>query len=245
MLSPSRIILILPAYNEEASLPLVLRDVPHGMVTEVVVVDNASTDRTADVAREAGATVVFCVDRGYGNACLAGLAYARTQCPDVVAFLDADYSDYPEELTDVLTPILHGQADFVCGSRMIRPEARRALLPQARFGNQLACTLMRWRWGTAWTDLGPFRAIRWETLERLQMQDPTFGWTIEMQIKAAREGVRVAEVPVSYRKRVGVSKITGTLSGTARASVKILWTLARYGLLPGVVSSSRGSAGPR
>lgn len=245
MPSPSRTFLILPAHNEEASLPLVLRDVPPGVITEVVVVDNASTDRTAEVARQAGATVIPCSARGYGNACLAGLAYVRTRQPEVVAFLDADYSDYPEELVDLLAPILRNEADFVCGSRMIRPEARRALLPQARFGNQLACTLMRWRWGTRWTDLGPFRAIRWEALERLHMQDPTFGWTIEMQIKAAQAGVRAHEVPVSYRKRVGVSKITGTLSGTVRASIKILWTLARYGLLPRVVSSPRGSTGTR
>jgi glycosyltransferase involved in cell wall biosynthesis len=217
----------------------VIGDLPGG-VAEVVVIDNASTDATAANAREAGATVVCEPRRGYGQACLAGLAYVAAlppNCrPDVVAFLDGDHSEHPEELADLLAPIARGEADLVVGSRLLGARLGRvepgALLPQARYGNAFACAVMRRLWGAPFTDLGPFRAIRYDALRALGMRDRTFGWTVEMQVKAVRAGLRCTEVPVSYRRRTGVSKITGTVSGTLRASAKILWTLGRYALAP-------------
>jgi hypothetical protein len=215
------------------------------MVDEIVVVNNASTDETGDNARAAGATVVREPNQGYGYACLRGIEYARGKQPNVIVFLDGDYSDHPDEMSRLLAPILEDQADFVVGSR-IRGEAEPgAMLPQARIGNRLACALMRWIWGARYTDLGPFRAIRFQDLLALDMQDQTFGWTIEMQIKAVEAGLRVREVPVSYRKRVGVSKITGTLSGTVKASVKILWTIARFALRRGRNVPRTSTAGTR
>jgi glycosyltransferase involved in cell wall biosynthesis len=194
-----------------------------------VVADNGSTDGTARVAREGGAEVVEARRRGYGSACLAGLDHLRrTGPPDIVVFVDADFSDHPEELPALVAPILAGEADLVIGSRVLGSRERGALLPQARAGNLVACLLIRIFYGHRFTDLGPFRAIRWDALERLQMADPDFGWTAEMQVKAVRLGLRSAEVPVSYRRRVGVSKITGTVSGTLRAGYKILWTVARH-----------------
>ncbi len=227
-----RILVVIPAFNEAGFIGRVVGDVPAGLVEEVVVVDNASTDETARVARAAGATVLSEPNRGYGRACLRGIAYARERHPDVVVFLDGDYSDHPEEMTELVAPILRGEADFVVGSRMTGRREPGALLPQALFGNRLACALMRLFWGARYTDLGPFRAIRFDDLVALDMRDPTFGWTIEMQIKAAVAGLRCAEVPVSYRRRVGVSKITGTVSGTVRASAKILYTIFRFVLRP-------------
>ena len=218
-----------PAFNEEASLPLVLADIPRPPVRRVVVADNRSTDNTAAVAREGGAVVVSAPIPGYGSACLAGLQYLReNDPPDIVVFLDADYSDHPEELPRVVAPILENRADVVIGSRVLGQRERGALLPQARMGNIVACTLIRLLYGHRYTDLGPFRAIRWRDFEKLGMRDPNFGWTAELQVKALRHGLRVTEVPVSYRKRVGVSKITGTLKGTVMAGYKILWTVFRY-----------------
>jgi hypothetical protein len=169
--------------------------------------------------------------RGYGSACLAGLAALALSPPEVVVFLDGDYSDHPEELPGLLEPIQKGY-DLVIGSRTLGRAEQGALLPQARFGNRLACALIRLLYGFRYTDLGPFRAIRWEALQRIAMEDTGFGWTCEMQVKALRRGLRVTEVPVSYRRRVGVSKITGTVSGTLRAGWKILWTIGRYALAP-------------
>lgn len=229
-MNPSAAIdVVIPALNEEASLPLVLADLPRPPVRRVVVADNGSTDATAKVAAEGGATVVPAARRGYGSACLAGLAYLReNDPPDVVVFLDADYSDHPEELPEVVAPILAGSADVVIGSRVLGRRERGALLPQARAGNLVACLLIRLLYGHRYTDLGPFRAARWDALERVGMSDPNFGWTAELQVKALRAGLRVVEVPVSYRKRVGVSKITGTIRGTIAAGYKILWTVLRY-----------------
>ncbi len=231
--SAPRVALLLPARDEEQALPLVLADVPAGEVDLVVVCDNGSTDGTARVAREAGATVVEEPRAGYGRACLRALEHVRSEvdppwgAQDVVCFLDADYSDYPEELPRVVGPVKRGEADFVIGSRILGGASRAALLPQAWFGNRLACFLMRVLFGVRATDLGPFRAIRFAALEELAMSDETFGWTIEMQLKAHARGLVVREVPVRYRARVGRSKITGTWSGTLRAGAKILgWIFA-------------------
>ncbi len=220
---------VIPAFNEEASLPLVLQAIPGDVVDRIIVVDNASTDRTAEVARANGAIVTGETRAGYGSACLAGLAYLRKrEPPEVVVFLDGDYSDHPEELPRLVEPISKGAAQMVIGSRALGNREPGALLPQARVGNWIACGMIRWLYGHRYTDLGPFRAIRWNALESLGMRDTNFGWTAEMQVKALRAGMRVTEVPVSYRKRIGVSKITGTVKGTILAGYKILWTVFRY-----------------
>ena len=229
-MNPSATIdVVIPALNEEQSLPLVLAGLPRPPVRRVVVADNGSADRTAQVAAEGDAVVVAATRRGYGSACLAALAHLRANDPpDVVVFIDGDYSDHPEELPQVVAPILAGTADVVIGSRVLGRRERGALLPQARAGNLVACQLIRLLYGHRYTDLGPFRAARWDALERVGMSDPNFGWTAELQVKALRAGLRVVEVPVSYRKRVGVSKITGTIRGTIAAGYKILWTVLRY-----------------
>jgi glycosyltransferase involved in cell wall biosynthesis len=228
---PGRVVdVVIPALNEEASLGLVLAALPAGWVRRVVVADNGSTDRTAEVARSCGAQVVHEPRRGYGSACLAGLAALRDDPPEVVAFLDADFSDHPDELPLVLAPILCGEADMVIGSRMLGEREQGAMLPQAIFGNWLATSILRLLYGYTFTDLGPFRAVTWEALERVGMVDTNFGWTVEMQIKAAQLKLRCYEVPVSYRCRVGVSKITGTIRGSVRAGYKILYTLGVYAL---------------
>lgn len=220
---------LIPALNEEKSLPLVLAALPDGWVRRVVVVDNGSTDSTADVARKGGAIVVEELQKGYGAACLAGLRHLSSEPPDVVVFLDADFSDYPQELPRVVEPIAAGDAQLVIGSRTIGERQKGALLPQAVFGNKLACTLVEALYGYAFTDLGPFRAVTWGALQQIDMRDEDFGWTVEMQVKAARLGIPAVEVPVSYRKRVGVSKITGTIRGTVLAGHKILYTIfAQY-----------------
>ena len=208
---------------------------------EVVVVNNASTDETRQNARQAGATVLEQPRRGYGNACLRGLAYAMELKPDVVVFLDGDYSDHPEEMTALIAPIADQTHDFVIGSRIAGRSESGAMLFQARLGNRLACLLMRLFWGVRYSDLGPFRAIRFPELLRLKMQDETFGWTIEMQIKAALAGLRICEIPVSYRRRVGVSKITGTMAGTVKASWKILWTIFKFALTSRRIRSQFGT----
>jgi len=225
--SPVKTLVIIPAFNESRAIGQVVSDIPVGWVDEAVVVNNASTDDTAAHARAAGATVVDEPQQGYGAACLRGIAYAETKEPDVVVFLDGDYSDHPDELPRLVEPIAADEADFVVGSRLRGDAEPGSLLPQAQAGNRLACLLMRQVWNAEYTDLGPFRAIRFHDLLALDMQDETFGWTIEMQIKALEAGLRVDEVPVSYRRGIGPSKITGTLSGTVKASAKILWTIGR------------------
>jgi glycosyltransferase involved in cell wall biosynthesis len=222
-----RVAVLIPAHDEEASLPLVLGSIPKDLADEVVVVDNRSADRTAVVARSLGATLLRERRRGYGAACLKGIDYLRTKKPDVVVFLDADFSDHPEEMRLLLEPIRRGGSDLVIGSRMLGRREPGALPPQAILGNWLATRLIRLFYGGRFTDLGPFRAIRFGALMELEMRDRGFGWTAEMQVKAAKRGLRVAEVPVSYRRRIGVSKITGTLTGTIGAGSKILWTVFR------------------
>ena len=221
-----RISVIIPAFNEEDSIALVLNDLPVEILHEIIVVDNASTDATAKVAQENGARVVSEHRRGYGAACLKGIS--ELDDPDLVVFLDGDYSDYPEEISKLIEPIVRGDRDFVLGSRMMLAESRAALLPQARYGNRLAVFLMRLFFGYRFTDLGPFRAIRYESLKAIGMQDTNFGWTVEMQIKAVQKGLRILEIPIRYRERVGVSKITGTFSGTVKAGTKIIYTLFKY-----------------
>lgn len=217
---------------------LVVRALRAQGVPRVIVVDNRSTDHTAAVARAAGAEVVTEPRAGYGRACLAGIAHVATgPAPHAVVFLDADASDDPDDLAAVVGPVLAARADLVIGSRVLGQRDGRtepgALLPQARWGNSLACALMRARWGARFTDLGPFRAIHYPALIGLGMADETFGWTVEMQVRAVRAGLRCVEVPVAYRRRIGRSKITGTLNGTVRAGIKILWTIGRHAVQRG------------
>ena len=223
---PSRISVIIPAYNEEDSIGLVLDALPQNLIHEIIVVDNNSTDDTARSASEKGARVVAEKRRGYGSACLKGIS--ELDNPDIVVFLEGDFSDHPEEIIQLVEPIESGKKDFVLGSRMLIPESRSALLPQSRYGNQLAVFLMRLFFRHKFTDLGPFRAIRYESLKTIAMQDTNFGWTVEMQIKAVKKGLRILEIPVKYRERVGVSKITGTFSGTIKAGTKIIYTIFKY-----------------
>ena len=225
----SRISIIIPAYNEESSIGLVLDALPQEKLHEIIVVDNGSTDATARVAQEHGARVVKEPKKGYGSACLKGID--ELDAPDIVVFIDGDFSDFPEEIVLLIGPIEAGEKDFVLGSRMIFPKSQLALLPQARYGNRLAILLIKLFFKYEFTDLGPFRAIRYSSLISLGMQDRDFGWTVEMQIKAVRNGLRIHEVPVNYRKRIGISKITGTISGTIRAGTKIIYTIFKY-LLP-------------
>ena len=221
---------LIPAWNEEGSLPLVIKDIPKDWVRNIVVCDNGSTDRTAEVSRECGAIVVTQNERGYGNACLAGISYLKSlptsKQPEIVVFLDGDYSDYPDELPLVVSPIFHDKMDLVIGSRRLGDmEAGAMTLPQ-RFGNWLAPALIRLFFGYKFSDLGPFRAIRWDKLLALEMADRNFGWTVEMQVRAAKQKLACTEVPVRYRKRAkGKSKVSGTVKGAFKAGVIILATI--------------------
>lgn len=219
-----RIGVVIPALNEEQAISYVIADIPD-WVDEIVVVDNGSSDRTAEIAKQAGAIVVHESERGYGAACQAGIRALKSA--SIIVFLDGDYSDYPSEMAGLLDPIAEGRADFVLGSRVLGGTELGALTPQQRFGNWLACLLVRRLWGANYTDLGPFRAIRHDALEALNMTDRKFGWTVEMQIKAAKTGVRSLEIPVNYRSRIGASKISGTLRGSFKAGVGILGVIAR------------------
>jgi glycosyltransferase involved in cell wall biosynthesis len=224
---------VIPALDEERSIGLVLADLQDERLRHVYVVDNGSTDRTAEVARKAGATVLREPERGYGAACLRGISeMRRTSPPDVIAFVDGDYSDHPEEITRILDRVEAG-FDLVIGSRVLGDAEAGALLPQARFGNWLSTRLIEHFFDESFTDLGPFRAIRWEAYEELSMADRNFGWTVEMQVKAAIEGLSCDEVPVSYRQRIGHSKVTGTVKGSFLAGVKILWVIARETVMDG------------
>lgn len=224
---------LIPAFNEENALPRVLADLPKEWTRHVIVCDNGSTDRTAEVAKAAGAIVVSQPERGYGNACLAGMSYLKSlspsEQPEIVVFLDGDYSDFPEELPKVVAPILNDGMDMVIGSRRLGGMEKGAMTFPQRFGNWLAPLLIRWFYGYRFSDLGPFRAIRWEKLLEFDMRDRNFGWTVEMQIKAAKHKLKCAEVPVRYRKRAaGQSKVSGTVRGTILASWKIMITIFKY-----------------
>jgi glycosyltransferase involved in cell wall biosynthesis len=221
--------LVIPAYNEAASIGLVVGDVPKRWVRQTIVVNNNSSDNTVEVAAQAGATVLTETRRGYGRACLTGLEHIRQQggC-DIVVFLDGDYSDHPEEMGALLQPILDGRADMVIGCRTKHKREPGSMTPQQRFGNWLAVFLIRLLFRHRYTDLGPFRAITWQALEQINMQDTNYGWTVEMQVKAVKLGLRCVDVPVSYRRRIGVSKISGTIKGTIMAGYKIILTIFKY-----------------
>lgn len=221
---------IIPAFNEENGVGSVIKEIPKGLVEEVIVVNNASTDQTEKEAVKAGATVLKEEVKGYGRACLKGMHYISMKevKPDIVVFIDADHSDYPEEMPDLLKPIIDDDIDFVIGSRALGKKERGAMTPQQVFGNWLATSLMRLFYNVRFTDLGPFRAIKYEKLMALDMQDKTYGWTVEMQLKAAKMKMKCVEVPVNYRKRIGFSKISGTVKGTILAGYKIIWTILKY-----------------
>lgn len=221
---------IIPAYNEAGAIGLVLSEIPKQLVRNVVVANNNSTDETAAVAKKHGATVVFEPKAGYGNACLKAMDFIAKQetKPDIVVFLDGDHSDYPEQMNDVVAPIVAQTADLVIGSRALGNAERGSLTPQQVFGNWLATRLLKLFYGVQFTDLGPFRAISYKKLLALEMNDPTYGWTVEMQIKAAKQKLRCLEVPVNYRVRIGQSKVSGTVKGTIGAGYKIIFTLIKY-----------------
>ena len=223
---------IIPALDEAAAIGHVLEEIPAGLVDEVIVVDNGSRDQTVEIARARGATVLHEPRRGYGSACLCGIAHARERGYEILVFLDADHSDHPDELGLLLAPIIDGDADMVVGSRLRGSREPGALPSHAAFGNWLSTALIRLFWKTRFTDLGPFRAITSEALASLAMRDRDYGWTVEMQARAARVGLRCVEVPVSYRRRIGRSKVSGTVVGSVRAGVKILWTIGREVLAP-------------
>lgn len=204
--------------------PHVLADIPD-FVDEIIVANNGSTDNTIEIAKKTGVTVVNEDEKGYGAACLKAIEEIKNKNFDIIVFLDGDYSDYPEEMNLVVDPIIKSDCDLVIGSRMIGAREDGSMLPQAIFGNWLASFLIKFFWNYKFTDLGPFRAIKYSSLLKLNMQDRNFGWTVEMQIKAAKQKLKTIEVPVSYRKRIGQSKVTGTLKGSVKASVKILYLI--------------------
>ena len=224
-------VLVIPALNEEPVIALTLERTPQDLYKAIIVADNGSIDRTAEIARGCGVTVVAEPRRGYGSACLCALANLPPGT-EVVVFMDADLSDDPCEANMLLEPIYAGRADFVLGSRTLGRAEKGSLQAHQRFGNVLATFLIRVLFGHRYSDLGPFRAIRLDALRKLDMQDRNYGWTIEMQIKAVRQNLRIEEVPVSYRNRIGVSKISGNLKGSVKAGIKILWTVFRYRLRP-------------
>jgi len=222
---------IIPAYNEADSIEKVIHKLP-ALVTETIVVNNNSTDATAKNASNAGATVLTETRKGYGYACLRGLAYIETQevKPDIIVFIDGDYSDYPEELTKIIAPILANEVDFVVGARDKELREEGSMTPQQIFGNWLATLLMRLFFNARFTDLGPFRAIRYQQLKELKMEDKTYGWTVEMQLKVLKKKMTYTEVPVRYKKRIGVSKVSGTVKGSIFAGIKILSWIFKYSI---------------
>lgn len=225
----NQIDLIIPAFNEEDSIGLVIKEVPD-LVREIVVIDNNSTDQTGEIARKAGATVLHEPRKGYGYACLKGIKYLseKSKRPDIIVFMDGDYSDYPEELSKVVAPILEQQKDLVIGARHKALREPGSMTTQQVFGNWLATFLMKVLFGARFTDLGPFRAITYKALDSLEMEDKTYGWTVEMQLKALRHKLAYTEMPVRYKKRIGVSKVSGTVKGSIFAGIKILGWIFKY-----------------
>ena len=223
------ITVIIPAYNEQDSIANVVNDIPE-IVNEIIVINNNSTDNTAMNAKNAGATVLYESRKGYGYACLKGLDYIEEQKakPEIVVFLDGDYSDYPAQLTELISPIITKNIDFVLGARVKDQRELGAMTPQQIFGNWLATSLMKLFFGATFTDLGPFRAIKYEKLMALKMEDKTYGWTVEMQLKALKQQLTYLEIPVRYRNRIGVSKVSGTIKGTIFAGIKILTWIFKY-----------------
>jgi|TARA_B110000459_G_scaffold56747_2_gene63744 glycosyltransferase involved in cell wall biosynthesis len=221
---------IIPAFNEENSVGNVVRDIPKDLVREIIVVNNNSTDDTATNAKNAGATVLTEPIMGYGNACLKGMAHVakKDNKPDIIVFLDADYSDYPEEIVEVIAPIMNQNMDMAIGSRALGNLEKGSMTPQQIFGNWLATFLLKLFYGVSYTDLGPFRAIKYSSLVALGMKDKTYGWTVEMQVKSAKQKMKTCEVPVNYRVRIGFSKVSGTVKGTIGAGYKIITTIFKY-----------------
>ena len=222
---------IIPAYNEEASIGLVIKDIPK-IVSEVIVVNNNSTDNTTLVAKSAGATVLSETRKGYGYACLKGMDYVSTleKQPEIIVFLDGDYSDFPEELTKIIAPIIEKDIDFVIGARTSELREEGSMTKPQIFGNWLSTSLMNLFFGSSFTDLGPFRAIKYDKLMALNMEDKTYGWTVEMQLKAIKRKYSYVEIPVNYRNRIGVSKVSGTAKGAIFAGIKILMWIFKYSI---------------
>ena len=220
---------IIPAFNEEKAIANVIAEIPNG-VDEIIVISNNSTDKTEEIAKNAGATVLLETKKGYGYACLKGMEYIANLKvkPDIVVFLDGDYSDYPEELTKLITPILNQNIDFVIGARVSNLRESGSMTPQQVFGNWLATFLMKAFFKAKFTDLGPFRAIKYNKLLQLQMEDKTYGWTVEMQLKVLKQKMSYIEIPVRYKNRIGVSKVSGTVKGTIMAGVKIIGWIMKY-----------------
>jgi glycosyltransferase involved in cell wall biosynthesis len=221
---------IIPAFNEQNAVGLVVDEIPKDWVSEIIVVDNGSSDDTFAQAVRSGATALRENRRGYGQACLRGMEHIAnsTTQPDIVVFLDGDHSDYPAQLPELVQPILSGEVDLVIGSRALGQKERGSMTPQQVFGNWLATTLIRWFYGVSYTDLGPFRAVRYSSLMAIDMTDTNYGWTVEMQLKAAKLKLRTLDVPVNYRQRIGVSKVSGTVKGTIMAGYKIIFTIFRH-----------------
>jgi glycosyltransferase involved in cell wall biosynthesis len=222
---------IIPAYNEANSIAHVIFEIP-SIVSEIIVVNNNSTDKTAENAAKAGATVLTENQKGYGYACLAGINYIKQKSkqPDIIVFVDGDYSDYPEELFKLITPIIDDDIDLVIGARVENLREEGAMTPQQIFGNWLATSLMKLFFKANFTDLGPFRAIKYDTLIALNMVDKTYGWTVEMQLKVLKKKFTYTEVPVRYKKRIGVSKVSGTVKGSIFAGIKILSWIFKYSI---------------
>lgn len=222
---------IIPAFNEEKAIANVINEIPK-YITEIIVVDNNSTDHTSIVAKQAGATVLFEPNKGYGFACLKGMEYVSncSNKPDIIVFLDGDYSDYPEQLSELVAPIIEQDLDFVLGARVKQLREPGSMTPQQIFGNGLATFLMRLFYGSRFTDLGPFRAIKYQKLLALNMIDKTYGWTVEMQLKILKNKFSYIEIPVKYKNRIGVSKVSGTIKGTVMAGVKIIGWILKYTL---------------